>query len=105
MSGLLELPVGKLLLRYLEVPLTSITIRLPYKDCKPIIAKISARIYPWTEKNSSFGGRIQLINLVLDSVQVFWSSLFILTKRVIIGIEQKLNASQWTGKDGKTYCG
>ena len=50
-------------------------------------------------KNLSFASRLQLIASVLYSVQVYYSSIFILPKKVIRAIEQKFNRFLWNGKD------
>lgn len=52
----------------------------------------------------SFGGRAQLINSVLFSVQVYWSSIFILPKKTMKEIESLLSAFLWKGLELK-YSG
>lgn len=49
----------------------------------------------------SFAERLQLFQAVLFSFQVYWSSIFILTKKVINPVEQKLNAFLQKDKDAK----
>lgn len=45
-----------------------------------------------------FEGRLQLIKSVLFGMQVYWTNVFILPKRVIRVIEQMLNRFFWNGK-------
>lgn len=92
---------GTLAVRYLGVPLVS--GKLSQKDCKPLIDRIVAKIKSWSAKHLSFAGRLQLIKLVLFSVQVYWTSTFILPKKVIKTIEQKFSAFLWKGMDSKAY--
>jgi hypothetical protein len=81
--------------RYLGVPL--ISSRLSATDCGALITRITGRIDSWLSRNLSFAGRLQLISYVLYSLQVYWSSIFILPKRVIKDIEQKFNRFLWNG--------
>lgn len=71
-----ELPM-----KYLEVPL--ISTHLNVWDCAEIKKKFVNRVQCWTAGVLSYAGRIQLIILVLHSVQTYWSSTFILPKRVL----------------------
>lgn len=87
--NILQMPEGRLPVRYLGVPLT--TKRLSAADCESLIAKFTTRIDSWCVKHLSFVGRLQLISSVLFSLQVFWSRIFILPKQVIRLLEQKLN--------------
>jgi hypothetical protein len=81
--------------RYLGVPL--ISSRLSATDCGALITRITGRIDSWLSRNLSFAGRLQLISSVLYNLQVYWSSIFILPKRVIKDIEQKFNRFLWNG--------
>jgi hypothetical protein len=97
--SLLQMSEGTLPVRYLGVPL--ITKRLSAVDCVTLVAKFISRIESWLVKHLSFAGRLQLITSVLCSFHVFWSRVFILPKKVIKLIEQKLNRFLWSGKDSK----
>lgn len=68
-------------------------------DCDILVTKVSARIDSWLVKNLSFAGRLQLISSVLCSLQVFWSHVVILPKKVIHVLEQKFNRFLWCGQD------
>jgi len=96
---LLQMAEGKLPVRYLGVPL--ITSRLSAADCERLVAKFTSRVESWCSKHLSFAGRLQLMSSVFFSLQVFWSSIFILPKAVIHLLEQKLNRFLWSGKDEK----
>ena len=72
---------GTLAVRYLGVPL--VTRRLSNKDCSPLIDKIAAKINCWSAKLLSYARRLQLIQLVLYSIQNFWCKHFILPKGVL----------------------
>lgn len=88
---------GKLPVRYLGVPL--ISTRLTAADCSSLLEKITGCIDSWMSKKLSFAGRLQLLTSVLSSIQVFWTGIFILPKRIIKLIEQKLSRFLWNGKD------
>jgi hypothetical protein len=77
-------------------------LKLSASDCKVLVDRISGRIGSWTSKNLSFAGRLQLLSSVLYSLQVFWSGIFILPKKIIRDISQKFNRFLWNGKDSNS---
>jgi mannosylglycoprotein endo-beta-mannosidase len=81
--------------RYLGVPL--ISTRLTHTDCIPLVERIIARIKLWTSSSLTYAGRLQLIKSVLFSIQVYWSSIFILPYATINKIESILTAFLWRG--------
>lgn len=48
---------------------------------------------------------MQLITSVLFSIQVYWSSIFILPSKILKDIESVLNAFLWKGVDLKSHGG
>jgi hypothetical protein len=93
----MQMKEGKLPVRYLGVPL--ISSRLSSTDCGVLLERITRRIDSWLCRNLSYAGRLQLLSSVLYSLQVYWTSIFILPKKVIKAIEQKFNRFLWNGKD------
>ncbi|GJW24413.1 RNA-directed DNA polymerase, eukaryota, reverse transcriptase zinc-binding domain protein, partial [Tanacetum coccineum] len=85
--------VGTLPVRYLGVPL--ISKRLYVKDCQLLIDKVKKRVFDWKNKVLSFAGRLQLVQSVLSSMQVFWSSVFILPKTIAYDIERIMRDFVW----------
>ncbi|XP_028118147.1 uncharacterized protein LOC114315744 [Camellia sinensis] len=92
---------GTLPVKYLGVPL--ITTKLRALDCQQLIDRITNRIKSWTNKALSYAGRAQLIQTILFSMQVYWSSLFILPRKVVREIENLLRAFLWSGVDLKKH--
>uniref|UniRef100_A0A1S3X9K7 Reverse transcriptase zinc-binding domain-containing protein n=1 Tax=Nicotiana tabacum TaxID=4097 RepID=A0A1S3X9K7_TOBAC len=86
---------GDLPFRYLGIPLS--TKRLSIIQCKPLIDKMLARIKSWTTRYLSYAGRIQLVKSVLYSIQVYWSQVFVLPKKVVQMIEAICRSFVWTG--------
>ena len=84
-------------MKYLGVPL--ISSRLSHSICQPLLDKIIAKIQSWTSRSLSFAGRLQLISLVLYSIQTYWCSMFIVPKITCYKIEQIFNGFLWSGKD------
>ena len=82
--------------KYLGVPL--ISTRLSALDCGALIDKITGRIDSWLSRNLSYAGRLQLLSFVLYILQVYWTGIFILPKRIIKAIEQRFNRFLWNGK-------
>lgn len=81
--------MGILLVQYLALPL--VTTRLKHSNCQPLIKQILAKIRLMTSTSLTYIGKLHLIKSVLFSIQVYWSSMFILpatTVRKIEGILQ-----------------
>jgi hypothetical protein len=84
----LQMKEGLLPVRYLGIPL--ISSKLSAGDCKALVDRITGRINSWTSKKLSFAGRLQLLSSVLFSLQVYWSSIFILPKKILKDISKVL---------------
>ncbi|GJU30445.1 RNA-directed DNA polymerase, eukaryota, reverse transcriptase zinc-binding domain protein [Tanacetum coccineum] len=93
-SGLMPFSVGELPVRYLGVPLLS--TRLYSKHCSSLIDKVEKRLNNWKNKSLSFSGRLQLIKSVISSMQIYWSSVFILPKLVSDKIEKLMRGFLWS---------
>lgn len=91
---------GTLPVRYLGVPL--ISSRLKKVDCSILVDKIVGRVKSWTCKALSYAGRLQLVNSILFSIQVYWSSLFVLPMGVIKQVEEILRSFLWKGSELKS---
>lgn len=89
---------GVLPVKYLGVPL--ITSRLIFKDCKELVERLSNRIKDWRNKSLSFAGRLQLIQLVLSSMHVYWASIFILPSSIVQDLEQLMRGFLWNYGNG-----
>ncbi|GJT84544.1 hypothetical protein Tco_1066261 [Tanacetum coccineum] len=85
--------VEKLLVKYLGVPLTSKRLRV--NNCKILLDKIKSIILNWKNKCLSYAGRLQLIASVLESIHVYWASVFLLPKIVINDINSLLKGFLW----------
>ncbi|GJS55732.1 reverse transcriptase domain-containing protein [Tanacetum coccineum] len=83
----------RLPVKYLGVPLVS--SRLIFRDCKELIDKVQNRVNDWKNKSLSVAGRLQLIQSVLGSLNVFWASVFVLPSRVLLDIEQIMRGFLW----------
>ncbi|XP_028083430.1 uncharacterized protein LOC114284679 [Camellia sinensis] len=92
---------GSLPVKYLGVPL--ITTKLKASDCHTLVERITMRIKSWTNKLLSYAGRAQLIQSILFSMLVYWSSLFILPKKIIGDIESILRSFLWFGVELKKH--
>ena len=96
---ILPIPVGSLPVKYLGVPL--ISSWLTYDHCIQLKEKILKKVQCWVNKLLSFGGRAQLIQSVLWSMQVYWCSIFILPPRILKEVEGILKAIPWAGAELK----
>ncbi|GKC34709.1 hypothetical protein Tco_1047093, partial [Tanacetum coccineum] len=57
---------------------------------------VKIRLLNWKNKSLSFAGRLQLIKSVISSLQVYWSSVFILPKFVYNEIEKLMRNFLWS---------
>ncbi|GJY23686.1 uncharacterized protein Tco_0397344 [Tanacetum coccineum] len=64
-------------------------------NCKFLVERVKIKIEDWKNKSLSFAGRVQLISSVLSSMQVYWSSIFILPKAIIKEIESLTRGFLW----------
>ena len=96
-QSIFEFNVGSLPVRYLGVPL--ISTRLWVKDYKPLIQKVRDKIESWENKWLNYAVRVQLATSVLLSLQVYWSSIFLLPISVTKQIEKLIRSFIWAGRD------
>ena len=89
---LFHLPV-----KYLEVPL--VTKQLSITDCKILVENVKSKVNDWKNRVLSYAGRLQLIASVLASMQVYWTSVFLLPKAVINDINKILRGFLWNQGD------
>ncbi|KAL2225770.1 UNVERIFIED_CONTAM: putative mitochondrial protein, partial [Sesamum indicum] len=102
MLGVLGFQEGVLPMRYLGLPLLS--SRLTIADCNPLLLKIDKRIAGWEGMALSYAGRVQIIKSVLLSLSLYWSSAFILPKKVTNEIEKRRHSFLWKGTTNSGYA-
>nr|GEU76611.1 hypothetical protein [Tanacetum cinerariifolium] len=85
--------IGKLPLRYLGVLL--IAKRLGVKECGYLLDKIKCKISNWKNRYLSYARRLQLIDVVLESINVYWASVFLLPTTIIKEINRLLKNFLW----------
>ena len=95
-SGIFPIP-------YLGVPLSPKQLKVV--DFAPLISKLKSRIHNWKNKFLSFGGRRQLIISVLQSLQLYWMSIFLFPSGVVHEIESLVHNFLWNlGESSKGKC-
>ncbi|XP_056688114.1 uncharacterized protein [Spinacia oleracea] len=99
----LGIRMGSFPFKYLGVPLT--TRKLSFTDCKPLIEKIVARVKSWVAKLLSYAGRLQLIRSVLFGIQLYWSQIFVMPKKVMKEIQRICRCFLWAGSEGGSRKG
>ncbi|XP_019238392.1 PREDICTED: uncharacterized protein LOC109218478 [Nicotiana attenuata] len=87
---------GALPFRYLGVPISA--KKISSVDCEMLVDKICARIKSWGSRNLSYAERVMLINSVLLHIHIYWSSVFLLPKKVIKNITAICRNFLWDGK-------
>lgn len=91
---------GTLPIRYLGLPLLS--TQLSFRDCRPLIMKIRGKIELWMNKLLNHAGRLQLLKVVLFSIQSFWSVHLSLPASVLKEIQSLLLKFLWGGSVSNT---
>lgn len=84
---------GSLPVRYLGIPLDS--NRISRTDCNLLLDNMRKRIDGWHNRSLSFAGRLQLIASVLNSLNVYWASIFILPHGICDDIDKLLKCFLW----------
>ncbi|KAL2246309.1 UNVERIFIED_CONTAM: hypothetical protein Sindi_2899100 [Sesamum indicum] len=102
MLEVLGIQEGVLPMRYLGLPLLS--SRLTIADCNPLLLKIDKRIAGWEGMALSYASKVQIIKSVLLSLSLYWSSAFILPKKVTNEIEKRLRTFFWKGTTNSGYA-
>ncbi|KAE8732331.1 hypothetical protein F3Y22_tig00002237pilonHSYRG01790 [Hibiscus syriacus] len=93
--------VGQLPVRYLGVPL--VTRKLSGTDCRALLEKIKGKLRQWSSRKLSYGGRLQLIKVILFSIFSYWSRQLILPKGVIQDFERVCMRFFWKGNDSPAH--
>lgn len=88
--------VGSFPFKYLGVPINF--KRISVKECMNLVEKITSRLRSWSSRNLAYQGRLVLVNSVLLSIQVYWSQVFTIPKRVLNEVESICRAFLWTGE-------
>ncbi|GKC87726.1 putative RNA-directed DNA polymerase, eukaryota, reverse transcriptase zinc-binding domain protein [Tanacetum coccineum] len=92
---------GELPIKYLGVLL--ISSRLLNKDCKVLVEKAKNRIEDWKNKSLSFAGRLHVTKSVISSMHVYWASVLMIPKGIILDIQQLICGFLWY--NGEYKCG
>ena len=72
-----------------------------HRDFKLLIEWVKQKIDDWKNKSLSYAGRIQLILSVISSMQVYWSSMFILSITISNEIERIMRDFLWNFSEFK----
>jgi hypothetical protein len=102
-SSFLNCRLGSLPFKYLGLPIGA------NPNCEatwdPLIDHIKKRLFSWRNKFISFGGRIVLINSVLNAIPIFHLSFLKLPNKVWKKIVKIQREFLWGGvKGGKKIC-
>ncbi|KAJ9536468.1 hypothetical protein OSB04_un000349 [Centaurea solstitialis] len=99
----LPFEAGVFPIRYLGVPLSP--LRLKVADYSGLIDKVRMRIHNWKSKSLSFAGRKLLISSVLQSLNLYWMSVFLLPSGVIHELEALMRNFLWAqGNSSRGKC-
>ncbi|KAL2927768.1 LINE-1 reverse transcriptase-like protein [Bienertia sinuspersici] len=87
---------GQLPFKYLGIQISS--KKLSSSDCSILVEKIIQKIRLWGSRSLSYAGRVLLVNSVLMTMHVYWSSIVILPKKVIQTVMAICRNFLWDGK-------
>ncbi|RAL41541.1 hypothetical protein DM860_010335 [Cuscuta australis] len=97
LSGLTNIPEGKLPFTYLGCPITS--NRLSTADCDALLEKLTARITSWKTKNLSYAGRARLISSVLMGIINFWARIFLIPGKMMKCVQALCRNYLWGAEE------
>lgn len=91
---------SSLLFKYLGVHICS--KKITEAQCGVLIDKMTTKIKVWSIRNLSYTTRVQLVNSVLLSLQMYWSQIYILPKGVLHDIVKICRDFLWSGQHYST---
>ncbi|XP_020262172.1 uncharacterized protein LOC109838113 [Asparagus officinalis] len=91
----LSCSVGSLPFSYLGLPLKKGS--LSRREWQPLLDSFSKKLSLWKNKNLSIGGRLTLVNSVLSSIPLYYTSFFKLPKWLIHEIDKLRRNFLWNG--------
>lgn len=90
-----DLSPGTLPIRYLGLPLHS--RKLSVGDCDPLICQVKKKLNGWTNRFLSQAGRLTLMSSSISGILGFWTSTFVIPRKVIKKINSLCSAFLWNG--------
>lgn len=75
------IPIGELPLRYLGIPLSH--KKPSHNDCKILLDRFTTKLQQWTNKFLSYGGRLGLIQDVIEGMHSIWCQVFIVELPIV----------------------
>jgi hypothetical protein len=82
---------------YLSLPLSPHKLRV--SDYRPLLDTFDRYLSVWKAKMLSSGGRLILVNAVLDGLAIYYMSSHLLPKTVVNALDARRRAFLWTGED------
>ncbi|GKU98532.1 hypothetical protein SLEP1_g11525 [Rubroshorea leprosula] len=98
MAWLLCCKKGSMSFKYLGIPIGGTSRRIAF--WKPLLETFNRKLHTWKGWFLSLGGRITLINSVLSSLPVFWMSLYLIPKGMILLLDKIHRRFLWGGSEG-----
>jgi len=80
---------------YLGLPLFS--ARLGRHHCMGLVSKVQQRLSTWKRNFLSMAGRVELVKSVLVSMSIYWTSAFLLPRKVLKEVESIMIHFIWGG--------
>ncbi|GKU89920.1 hypothetical protein SLEP1_g3989 [Rubroshorea leprosula] len=96
-TGMLRCGVGQTPFLYLGLPIGSKSGSK--KVWEPMVNKFRAKLAVWKATTLSFGGCLTLLNSVLSTLPIFYMSLFLLPKSVLVELISIQRRFLWGGLD------
>ncbi|GLT47499.1 hypothetical protein SLA2020_211940 [Shorea laevis] len=94
-AGMVRCGVGRAPLIYLGLPIDGRSGSK--KVWEPVVNKFRAKLTVWKAATLSFGGRLILLNSVLSALPIFYMSLFLLPKSVLVELVSIQRRFLWGG--------
>lgn len=82
---------------YLGLPLFS--GRMGRTHCMSLVNKVKQRLSTWKQNFLSIAGRVELVRSVLVSLSIYWTSAFLIPRKVLKEIESLMAQFVWGAKE------
>lgn len=98
-SGLVNCRTMTVPLQYLGLPVGGNPRRLSLWD--PVVSRLQKKLSSWRRNSLSFGGGIYLLKSILESIPLYFLSMFRMPLGILKKCKSRMREFLWGGKEGE----